>query len=404
MEECKGLSSNADLAGIGVRAAFYLQSLLNTVMVVVSPRDSVASAWAGTLLTMALIIAAMVQKIKLQLTLHHATLVLNYATLSCIGSLAVSPLLPIWRVNPNSKDLPFGDRDTLHFRTQTQHYDEAVETEADREPAQEQTPEDLVAKKEASKEKRRKEQIRERAVLSLALLTQVVLQWAWATLLFTSPLYSQTECNDGTVVILFMHVFSAKEINERLFFVWAFWLAFSLGITLSLTISLAMSGQSRAHHLIVLSRRTTISFLENSHHPSDCSNDLSTAHMQPPVPWWKRHYLVLSIGLKPYFRDREQVRVFLTYIFSFVFWILLIITSEWQPKMNQIEDGENDFAGFGQITAILLSLAPLWSLTVALYRYPALRKTLRRRQLAAATGNGRRTLVLAPVHSRQSLP
>ena len=51
------------------------------LLVVLSPRDSVPSAWAGTLLTASLIIAAIVQKIRQSLTLHHATLILKYVAL-----------------------------------------------------------------------------------------------------------------------------------------------------------------------------------------------------------------------------------------------------------------------------------------------------------------------------------
>ena len=50
---------------------------LVALLVVISPRDSVASAWAGTLLTIALVVAAVVQKVYQDLTLHHATLVMK---------------------------------------------------------------------------------------------------------------------------------------------------------------------------------------------------------------------------------------------------------------------------------------------------------------------------------------
>lgn len=91
------------------------------MLVIFSPADSVATAWAGALLNAAIVIAAFVQKAQQTLTLHHATLVLKYvtrliclsppethaaissfATLSCIGSLAVAPTLPIWRMEPEA--------------------------------------------------------------------------------------------------------------------------------------------------------------------------------------------------------------------------------------------------------------------------------------------------------------
>ena len=88
---------NPDLAGIGVRVAFYLQCLVNSelgfllntrtvliciartsaLLIAFSPSDSVPTAWAGTLLSLALVIASFVSKHGGNLTLHHATLVLK---------------------------------------------------------------------------------------------------------------------------------------------------------------------------------------------------------------------------------------------------------------------------------------------------------------------------------------
>lgn len=65
---------NTDLAGIGVRIAFYAQTFLNTLVVILSPTDAAVSAWAGTILTAALVIAALVQKARQSITLHHALL------------------------------------------------------------------------------------------------------------------------------------------------------------------------------------------------------------------------------------------------------------------------------------------------------------------------------------------
>ncbi|PSR70900.1 hypothetical protein PHLCEN_2v13214 [Hermanssonia centrifuga] len=47
------------------------------LLVVFSPTDSLPTAWAGTLLTAALIVAAIAQKANGNLTLHHATLVMK---------------------------------------------------------------------------------------------------------------------------------------------------------------------------------------------------------------------------------------------------------------------------------------------------------------------------------------
>jgi hypothetical protein len=51
--------------------------LIEALLVIFSPTDSVPTAWAGTLLTTALVVAAIVQKAQGNLTLHHATLVLK---------------------------------------------------------------------------------------------------------------------------------------------------------------------------------------------------------------------------------------------------------------------------------------------------------------------------------------
>jgi len=74
---CSAICANTDLAGIGVRVAFYAQSVMNALLVVLSPQDSAPTAWAATLLTASLVIAAIVQKINQSLTLHHAALILK---------------------------------------------------------------------------------------------------------------------------------------------------------------------------------------------------------------------------------------------------------------------------------------------------------------------------------------
>ena len=47
------------------------------LLVILSRRDSVPTTWAATLLTAALVIAAMVQKQTQSITLHHAILTLK---------------------------------------------------------------------------------------------------------------------------------------------------------------------------------------------------------------------------------------------------------------------------------------------------------------------------------------
>jgi hypothetical protein len=52
------------------------------------------AAWSSTILTMSLVIPAVIQKKQGALTLYHATLVLNFATLSSISSLAMVHNVP----------------------------------------------------------------------------------------------------------------------------------------------------------------------------------------------------------------------------------------------------------------------------------------------------------------------
>jgi hypothetical protein len=52
--------------------------------------------------------------------------------------------------------------------------------------------------------------------------------------------------------------------------------------------------------------------------------------------------------------------------------------SERQIYINCIFTGENAVTSFGQMAALLLALTPLWSLCVALYKYPALLKRKKR--------------------------
>ncbi|GBE85478.1 hypothetical protein SCP_0706650 [Sparassis crispa] len=237
---CSAICPNTDLAGLGVRAAFYGQSVLNTLLVVFSPRDAVASAWASTLLTGGLVIAAIVQKINTNITLHHALLTLNFATISCISSLAVAPLLPIWCLRPSDYYARELARNAISGPN-TLHGDADGNV--------------LVSEVYVNthKKKIKAEQNKERLILSLALLTQVVLQWAWGIILFVSPAYNQTCINANTILVFFLKPITAKEINDTTFVIWPLWLIFSLGITMILTIVLAISGHSRAH--IYSSRR-----------------------------------------------------------------------------------------------------------------------------------------------------
>ncbi|OCH92806.1 hypothetical protein OBBRIDRAFT_726092 [Obba rivulosa] len=340
---CTAIDANTDLAGIGVRVAFYIQSAVNALLVILSPRESMASAWASTILTAALVIGAIVSKIQQNLSLHHATLILNFATISCLSSLAVAPLLPVWRLRPDE-----------YFIQEVRHAASMHDI------SDEEDGEELFLHIQSNRQKKRikADQQRKRTILALAILTQVVLQWAWGFVLFVSwDGYSQPECNGDTVVLLFWAHFTAKEINNNFFWVWPLWLLFSLGITLLLTIVLAVTSPDLAQDI---PSRSSISTQASG--PS-----------QHPIVRQLIHDLWVSIPTRT---NRVGQFVLGINIVSLALWILFIFASEEQRRDNCLYSGENNFGGFGQITATLLALAPFWSLTIAVYRYPSL---LRRR-------------------------
>ncbi|KAI0369432.1 hypothetical protein BV20DRAFT_968016 [Pilatotrama ljubarskyi] len=330
---------------------FELMLTSAALLVIFSNRDSVPSAWASTLLTASLVIAAMVQKGNQSITLHHATLTMNFATLSCISSLAVAPTLSIWRLSPEN----YLTRQLARYVLDTLHEDSTV-TQI--------TPGDRIKIERA--------QSKQRLFLALALLTQVVLQWAWGIVLFVSPVYSQTNCSGDTALLLFMKPFTAREINDRYMVVWVFWLLFSLGITLTMTIMLALTSPARA-------RPASGS---NSSRSSSVATSSSRSSSTP------RHTLRLGMihlaraawQAIPSRRDRGGQVVFWYNIAAVVFWLMYLISAEIQIQTNCIFSGENTISSFGQITALLLAAQPLWSLIAALYRWPARQRRIARRR------------------------
>ncbi|KIO25894.1 hypothetical protein M407DRAFT_24748, partial [Tulasnella calospora MUT 4182] len=116
------------------------------MLIFLSPEDAAAGAWASTILTGALVIPALRSKMQRELTLHHATLVLNFCTLSTIASVAAAPMVPIWRVVRRRRG--------SDVATYQQEQDERA---------------------------------RGRIILSLALGAQIVLQWIWTVLMFVDP-------------------------------------------------------------------------------------------------------------------------------------------------------------------------------------------------------------------------
>ncbi|KAI9068732.1 hypothetical protein FKP32DRAFT_1641846 [Trametes sanguinea] len=347
---CVAICPNPDIAGVGVRSAFYLQSIMNTLLVIFSRRDSVPSAWASTLLTASLVIAAMVQKGNQTITLHHATLTMNFATLSCISSLAVAPTLSIWRLTTEGYYIRQLAHHVLHVTFQegnSQNGDGPTLEEKDRARIQ-------------------RAQGKQRLFLALALMTQVVLQWAWGIVLFVSPVYSQTNCSGDTVLLFFLARFTARDINHKYMVVWVFWLLFSLGITLFMTITLAVTSPSRAR-----------AYSRTNSRSSSVASRSSRSSARPPLYVQIFNSIWSSF---PAWGDRDAQLIFWFNILATVLWAVYLISSELQIQANCIFSGENIISSFGQITALLLSAQPLWSLTVALYRWPATIERQRRLQ------------------------
>ncbi|KAJ3549372.1 hypothetical protein NM688_g5182 [Phlebia brevispora] len=354
---CLGICPNPDIMGIGVRLAFYIQSCVNTLLVIFSPTDSVPTTWAGTLLTTALIVAAIVLKAarqQSQLTLYHGTLILNFATLSSISSLAVAPMLPIWRLSPAEYYRHELEQHMLHPPGDEGH--DANHTVVT-------SPFYVNIKKRELKAAQK----RARIVLSLAILIQVALQWTWGIYLFVSPNYSQQECSGDTKIVMYLMSFNVSQINTydptvrtpgmhpAQYFVWASWILFNLLITFGLIIILAVSS-------------STLSAV-----PVSSEQSAST----PNTPALTALYNVFVHCLLSVGADATRLVLIMYYVVVFVLWVAFIYTIEHQRSENAVFAGENDFKGFGQITAFLLSLAPLWTLFVGLYKYPALRRRLK---------------------------
>lgn len=263
---CTAICANTDLAGIGVRIAFYLQSAMNSeypIRVISSPSDSPNST-TGHRVSPRLCYKRMggyaayrwphyrgdrsegsedaqssscppcheVSLSERSLAIRASCILMlntrsfSFATLSCISSLAVAPMLPVWRSGLKSRSNAKG----LQIHTfKSFNLDEDLE-----DTLRSEVDDDEQKKIEAA-------QNRERVILALALLTQVVLQWAWGIILFVSPIYDQPECSGDTVLMLFFAPFTVKKIKGSRFAVWPMWLLFCLGVTFGLTIILSLS-------------------------------------------------------------------------------------------------------------------------------------------------------------------
>ncbi|KAF8969148.1 hypothetical protein BDZ97DRAFT_1915511 [Flammula alnicola] len=321
-QQCFGICPNADLAGVGVRAAFWMSSILQAILVAVSPEDSTQGAWTAAILTASVTIPAFIQKRQQLLSVYHATLVLNFATFSSVVSLAVAPMCTVWRQ---------GSQDELDSALQNDEHPE-IEVAIYGEEGQ---PIKVDASEPLSNIPRRKVH-QHRLILSLALLMQVALQWTWAIILFTDPEYAQKACNPDTIVLLFGKPFATSTINHGLFVVWPMWLLFNVLITLVWGVLLVYNSSPSVHPVL-------------SRHPSR-SVDLPST-WQPSFPI-----------------DKGRIMVLIGNIMAFLISVLFLVSSEVQVAKNCVLGGENTSWSFGQVAALLVALAPAWSIFAAIQR------------------------------------
>jgi hypothetical protein len=158
-------------------------------------------------------------------------------------------MLPIWRLSPAE----YYER---HRRRHALLYSDADD------PRSLRNTSILEGSIYANTQKRRVKaaQRRQREILSVVLLLQVVFQWAWGIYLFVDTKYSQKELNSSTKLVMFMVPFETGSINDsnhhlRGYLVWAAWILFCLCLTMLLVTNLAMSGA--AHSQTSLSSVTT---------------------------------------------------------------------------------------------------------------------------------------------------
>lgn len=215
----------------------------------------------------------------------------SFATLSCVSSLAVAPMCQLWQNDQQPRNFSFGVSDNP--QDASQHTGGALQFEpnsgaltASRAPgafprSPEQSPElrrpalpgSAIAGADTtysalpprrSFEEERVEQIRNetiaalveappavhtrtsRLILSISLLMQITLQWAWAITLFVSHTYQQPKCSPNTVLMLFLIPMNASDIRGAMSYkagdgeeagrrwgyaVWPLWLIFMLAMS-----------------------------------------------------------------------------------------------------------------------------------------------------------------------------
>ncbi|KAG9018851.1 hypothetical protein FRB90_008964 [Tulasnella sp. 427] len=259
---------------------------MNVLLIWLSPEDSAAGAWASTILTGALVLPALRAKMQRQLTLHHAVLVLDFATLSTIASIAAAPMVPIWRVL---------SKDEIEFQGELE------------------------------------ERARGRIILSLALGAQIVLQWVWTVLMLVDPFYTQNACSPETVVVYLAGSQTANEINEKMSG-WATWLLLCLSSSLIFGVVMVFSCTSKIHE-------TPVDYCKVEESKGDTLGDIIGYRAR----CWK-HFLYPK-GSDDLV-ERWMIRI--SQLVALVIVIGFIIISELQIRANQVLSGENEILSFSQ--------------------------------------------------------
>ncbi|KAG8923144.1 hypothetical protein FRC00_006573 [Tulasnella sp. 408] len=279
------------------------------MLIWLSPEDAAAGAWASTILTGALVIPALRSKMQRELTLHHATLVLNFCTLSTIASVAAAPMVPIWRVVVKRRG-----SDPAAFR-------------------QEQD-----------------ERARGRIILSLALLAQIVLQWIWAVMMFVDPFYAQNPCSGDTTIVYIAGFRKADDINKQ-FATWALWLLLCISSSLIFGVVMVFSCPSPVHEIPI----------KYGHIESDTSTIKGTI-----IRWL--HCIKYFLYPKDDELLWERWWIRLSKLFAFAIVVGFVALSELQITENNVLSGENEIWSFSQSAAVFLALSPIWPIGVAWLR------------------------------------
>jgi len=209
--------------------------------------------------------------------------------------------------------------------------------------------------------------------------------------MFTSPTYAQPECNASTVLFFFGAPLQASQIDPHLrtsgsptdpsyFVIWPLWLLFSMSLTMAYFIILSVSSSSsllpKAASHLVTPRPTGFAYNTPRSRGQSRVRDFLPRSRSPsrkrsrtPAPSARRFRFPSRRELASLLPSREAL-----VLFSHNFWAVvlsggLVIATETQHALQPwLLPGENDATGFGQMAALLLASAPLWSIGMAWFR------------------------------------